>query len=344
MKKAGIIKDKTFLLHRPDQTHAENPERLIAINQMLESEDLLKDLNLLNPRYASFEDIELIHAPHYIKKIEETSRSEFSQLDGDTYACRDTHKCALLAAGSVIELVEKTNMGEISSGFAFVRPPGHHAEKDRAMGFCIFNNIAIAAKYALKKLGLKKIAIVDFDIHHGNGTQNSFYDSDEVLFISSHQYPHYPGTGSLLESGSGRGEGYTVNIPVPVGFSDAEYFKIYAEVVSPIIEEYNPDMILSSAGFDIFQGDPLGGIQITGEGFSAIGNNLRSTADKVCEGKIVYTLEGGYSHRGLQEGVLRIMRSLMESSSTTVIKNEVSEIGSSVIEKIRSHHRNYWNI
>jgi len=346
MKKPGIIKDRTFLLHSPDHPHVENPERLIAINQMLEGEKLLNELTVLTPRFATNDEIELIHPPIYVKEIEETSQNESSQLDGDTYTSRETFKSALLAAGSTIECVEKTFRGEVPSSFAFIRPPGHHAEKDRAMGFCIFNNIAIGAQYALKKLGLNKIAIVDFDLHHGNGTQNAFYKTDEVLFISSHQFPHYPGTGSMKELGSGKGEGYTINIPLPVGFGDTEYSTIYWEIINPVLKEYNPDLILISAGFDTYISDPLSGMEITGEGFYDIVSAIRDASQKCCDGKMIFALEGGYSPIGLKEGCFNVLKCMLghKHEPKESIKSKLSENFTSTVENIKSNIKNYWNI
>ncbi len=343
--KTGIIRDKTFLLHTSRGPHTENPERLIAINQMLESEKSLNNIINLSPRHASLEELEFIHTQNYIKEIEETELNEYSQLDGDTYACRDTFKSSILAAGSVIECVEKTYRGEINSAFAFVRPPGHHAEKDRAMGFCIFNNVAIAARYALKKLGCTKVAIVDFDLHHGNGTQNSFYNSNEVLYISSHQFPHYPGTGSMEELGVEKGLGYTVNIPLPVGFGDTEFTQIYWKIINPLLIEFNPDMILVSAGFDIYLSDPLGGMDVTGEGFYNITKALNNAAKKTCNGNIVFVLEGGYSPIGLKDGAFNVLRALTETSNcVNPIDDNIPGPSRSFIEKIKGNIRSYWNL
>ena len=249
MQKVGIVKDNIFLNHCAPYEHPENPERLLAIHQMLSYDKNLKDLIPIQLKKASKEEIELVHTPSYVDLIEDTSKRDFSVLDGDTYASKATFETALLAAGSTVSVVEKVFKGELNSAFSFVRPPGHHSEKDKAMGFCIFNNIAIAAKYALQNLGAKKIAIIDFDLHHGNGTQNAFYDTDQVLYISIHQFPYYPGTGSIAEIGIDKGEGFNINIPFPAGYGDPEYMKVTREIIKPVVLKYKPDILLLSAGF-----------------------------------------------------------------------------------------------
>ena len=345
MQKVAIVRDKAFLLHAPTSAHPENPDRLTAINRMLDENFARGELSFIPPKAASFQDIELIHTPAYIKKIEDTAMSNFTPLDADTYASKATFDCALLAAGSLIDCTKKILMGEISSSFAFIRPPGHHAEKDRSMGYCIFNNVAIAAAYALKKLGLKRVAIVDFDVHHGNGTQNAFFETNEVLYISTHQYPHYPGTGSIKEIGRGKGEGFNINLPLPVGLKDADYTIIFAEIIAPVLIEYKPDLLLVSAGFDIYSGDPLGGMQITSEGFENMGYILKDCAAKTCNGRIIYSLEGGYSAQGLQEGTKSIIKTLLSEKAKLPEADNVSgEPAKTAIDMIKGSVSSYWNV
>jgi acetoin utilization deacetylase AcuC-like enzyme len=343
MKRVGIVRDDIFLHHHAEFDHPENPLRLMAIYQAIDSGPLKDKLINVPARKATVEEIELIHSADYIKSVEETAKVPFSQLDPDTYACAHTYDAALLAAGGAIEIVEQVLSKKLDSGFAFVRPPGHHSEKTRAMGFCIFNNIAIAAKYALEKDKLKRIAIIDFDLHHGNGTQNSFYETDELLFISIHQYPYYPGSGSAGEIGNGAGEGYTINIPVPASYGDIEYAKIFQDLIIPVLEKYKPQLILSSAGFDIYKDDPLGGMQISKEGIKMIGSFLRKAADKTCKGKLVYFLEGGYSSAGLAEGSSAILETLLDDDVVINLNQEKLKITTpQIIAELRQYLGKFW--
>jgi acetoin utilization deacetylase AcuC-like enzyme len=228
-------------------------------------------------------------------------------LDPDTSTSAHSYEVALLAAGGVLKAIELILKSEVQNGFAFVRPPGHHAEASRAMGFCLFNNVAIGAEYLLKKCGQKQVLILDWDLHHGNGTQNSFYARNDVLYFSTHQFPHYPGTGHWSETGEGEGEGFTINIPLSPGKRDGEYLYIFDKILNPIADKFQPDFILVSAGFDIYEGDPLGGMQITSEGFGALAHNLLGLADKHCNERILFVLEGGYNLKGLSEGSKEVL-------------------------------------
>ncbi len=225
--------------------------------------------------------------------------------------------------------------------FAFVRPPGHHAEPDRGMGFCLFNNIAIAARYAREKFGLQRVLIMDWDLHHGNGTQHAFYGDPGVLFFSSHQFPYYPGSGNFQETGTGAGEGFTVNAPFPVGFGDAEYLSVYDAVLTPVALEYNPELVLVSAGFDPYFRDPLGGMRVTGEGFGALAGIAREIAGRCCNGKVLITLEGGYNPDGLREGVRSVLQALQGKAAPRPPQAPPAP-AEAVINRIKSVHRNYW--
>jgi len=227
-----------------------------------------------------------------------------------------------------------------NSIFAFVRPPGHHAESGRGMGFCIFNNVAIAAEYAVEKYGVKRVLIVDWDLHHGNGTQHAFYDRPDILFFSSHQFPHYPGTGDFDEVGRGKGEGYTVNAPFSHGFGDKEYLSVYDRILRPVALEYKPELVLVSAGFDPYVKDPLGGIMLTAEGFGAIASIVRDIAERTCKGKVLLTLEGGYSPEGLHEGVRAVLNAFIEAPKS--VQTQAAPAAENVIKTIISHHKKYW--
>ncbi len=259
---------------------------------------------------ASRELIALNHSPLLIARVAETAGKTFDFLDPDTRTSPDSYAAACMAVGALIKGVDLLQSGEIDNGFALVRPPGHHAEYNHAMGFCLFNNVAIAAHYATQILCLEKVMIVDWDVHHGNGTQHSFYGSEKVLYLSTHQYPYYPGTGSLQETGKGKGEGFTINIPLPGNQGDRDFATIFDDIVVPIGREYRPQLILVSAGFDIYRGDPLGAMEVTAQGFAYLTRALVSLAEEVCDGRLLVTLEGGYNLNGQRDGILAVLGQL----------------------------------
>jgi acetoin utilization deacetylase AcuC-like enzyme len=246
MPSLAIIKDDRYLEHNPGEGHPESPNRLRVIYDLIDKE--FADLPIIPPRLATESELALIHDPFYIQTVAKTEGKVRSQLDSDTGLSARSYEIARLAAGGLLEavdslLIPNPELNSPNSVFAFVRPPGHHAERNRGMGFCLFNNIAIAAEYAKNNYGLKKVLIVDWDLHHGNGTQRVFYHDPGVLFFSSHQYPYYPGSGNFDEVGSGQGEGFTVNAPFPPGFGDAEYCHVYDTVLKPIALEYRPELV-----------------------------------------------------------------------------------------------------
>lgn len=311
--KVGIVKDEIFLKHEPPYSHPENPQRLKEIYKMLpDQED--ESMLFVTPREAKDEIIALNHDPSYIEFLRETEKNPYTYLDPDTYACPYSFKAAKMAVGGLLDLVDLSMEGKIKGGFALIRPPGHHAERSKAMGFCLFNNVACGAWYLLKRYNLKRVLIVDFDLHHGNGTQRSFYESKEVLYFSIHQYPYYPGTGDLKEIGKGDGEGYTVNVPLPPGMEDGDYIFVFKEILLPLSEEFRPEFILVSAGFDAHRDDPLGGMRLTEKGYGKISRILLEIAEKCCPSKILFSLEGGYNIKALSESV-RVVLSEMKKES-----------------------------
>lgn len=342
MPRLALIKDERYKDHDPGEGHPENAGRLAVIHGLIEEE--FSSVPLLTPRIATTDELALVHDPLYIRQVAATEGIRSSRLDLDTGLSARSYETARLAAGGLLQAVDAVldpKASGPSSAFAFVRPPGHHAEGDRGMGFCLFNNVAIAAEYARRRHGLQRVLIIDWDLHHGNGTQRSFYQDPGVLYFSSHQYPHYPGSGNFDQVGSGNGAGYTVNAPFPAGFGDAEYAAVYEGILRPLALEYRPELVLVSAGFDPYIKDPLGGMELTGPGFGTIASIVRAIADEACGGRVVLTLEGGYHPEGLREGVRAVIRTFLQPVVRPV------EIPSShgagrVIDIIRSHHRPFW--
>jgi acetoin utilization deacetylase AcuC-like enzyme len=315
MNRTGIVKDERYLEHVMDPGHPESPERLRAIYQMLEEEEMKGHFEAVKPRSATREELEMIHSSRYIDLIASTAGKPYFRLDGDTSTCAKSYETALLAAGGFLVLIRAVMEGKLNNGFAFVRPPGHHAERDRAMGFCLFNNIAIGARYAIRNFPLQRILIVDWDVHHGNGTQNSFYEDPQVLYFSTHRYGFfYPGTGAATEVGKGKGEGFTVNVPLSTRCDDADYGNIFQKILKPIALEYQPQLILVSAGFDIHYDDPLGGMEVTEKGFARMTQILMEIAGATAQGKLAITLEGGYDVAGQRRSVKAILKELAQIS------------------------------
>ncbi len=344
MSSLALIKDDRYLEHNPGFGHPESPERLRVINELIDRE--FGSLLLIPPRLATESELALIHDPFYIQTVANTAGRNHSQLDPDTGLSARSYEIACLAAGGLLNGVDallnpQSAIRNPKSIFAFVRPPGHHAESDRGMGFCLFNNVAIAAEYAKDKYGLKKILIVDWDLHHGNGTQRTFYDDPEVLYFSSHQYPHYPGTGSFEQAGNGKGEGFTLNAPFPAGFGDAEYLSVYDRIIKPVALEYQPELVLVSAGFDPYIKDPLGEMKVTGVGFAALAALVRDIAEQTCQGRVLLTLEGGYSPEGLRDGTRAVLQTL-QGRHAPALTNAPSPAVDEVVARIISVHNKYW--
>ncbi len=252
----GFIYDDIFLRHTPPNWHPERPERLRAILNTIEKRGLKDKIVWLKPEKATIEDLKAVHTEEHINRILKNNKT---YIDPDTYISKDSPEAALYASGAVIKGIDEVISQRVKYIFACVRPPGHHATEERAMGFCLFNNIAVGARYAIKK-GIRKILIVDFDVHHGNGTQDIFYEDPDIFFFSTHEYPHYPGTGRSEEIGTGKGKGFTRNIPMRSGAGDAEYIHVYNSILPEIVNSFRPEIMLVSAGYDIHIDDPLSSI------------------------------------------------------------------------------------
>lgn len=293
----GLIYHDLFLAHDTAPNHPERPDRLGAIINELDVRHILNDLKRITPSPATPDQVALIHTTKYIQHIQEACANSLPYMDyPDTHICVESYDAALVAAGGLIEACDKVMANTITNAFCAVRPPGHHAESSHAMGFCLFNSIAIAAQHLITSHSLQRIAIVDFDVHHGNGTQHAFESRNDVLFISLHEHPRFlfPGTGYEHETGSGQGAGYTLNISMLPGTTDDSYDKAFTQSVLPKLNDYQPQFILISAGFDALAQDSIAHIDLTPDAFSLMTQRLIDVANTHCHGRIVSTLEGGY--------------------------------------------------
>jgi acetoin utilization deacetylase AcuC-like enzyme len=300
--RVGYVYDPVYLEHDTGK-HPESASRLVAIMHHLERTDNWQKLISIKPRVATIEEVSLVHTKHYISEVMALANKGGGQLDPDTVVSPDSYKVALYAAGGTIQATDAVMDGSINSGFALVRPPGHHATTGRGMGFCLFNNVAVAVAYVLHKYNLERVVIVDFDVHHGNGTQDVFYINPGVLYISTHQSPYYPGTGRVDEIGYGEAKGTTVNIPLPIGCGDEEYNKVFEQIIVPLIRRFKPKFIIVSAGYDGHWSDGLAGMNLTIAGFAQITGIIKRLADELCDGRLVLSLEGGYNLTALSASV-----------------------------------------
>ncbi len=316
-KNTGIVKDRRYLRHGSEFTHPETPQRLVSIYEMLDNPDMAWKFTGIDARHATREELERVHRSSYIDFIAQTAGKAMTMLDPDTVATAETYDTARLAAGGVMNAIDSVVSGETDNAFALVRPPGHHAQAAEAAGFCIFNNIAIGARHALARWGMERILIVDWDLHHGNGTAETFYEDRKVLYFSTHQSPGYPGTGGMEETGSGPGLGYTINVPLRPGADDAFYARVFREILCPVARMFRPEVILVSAGFDIYIGDPLGEMKVTPEGFACLTRILLNLADECCNGRLVLVLEGGYNILGLTRSVRAVLLELLGETRVT---------------------------
>jgi len=300
----GLLWHELFLKHLAGYSHVESPQRVEAILKRIKNNRVAASISFIEAEPAKIEWLERVHDRDYIKGILALDIDEAVILDwGDTVATKASPSAALHAAGAGVQAAHLVLEGKITSAFCCVRPPGHHAERDRAMGFCIFNNIAVTAAHLVEAEGLVRVAIVDWDVHHGNGTERMFIEDDRVLYISLHQYPHYPGTGHANTTGSGKGQGYTINLPMGAGAGDREYLAAFRERIIPALDAFKPEFILISAGFDGHEDDPLSGTVLTTSAFRAMTVLLKESAEKHCRGSIVSLLEGGYDIQALADSV-----------------------------------------
>jgi acetoin utilization deacetylase AcuC-like enzyme len=306
----GYVLDEVFVHHRAPHGHPERPARAVAVRDALTTAGLQARGTLIAPRVATDEELARVHRGAYLDHLTRTVPGQSGWLDADTYFSPGTWDAALAAAGGVADLALRVLSGELARGLAVVRPPGHHATADKAMGFCLVNNIAVAAA-AARAAGAARVAIVDWDVHHGNGTQDIFWDDPSVLYASCHQYPYYPGTGAPDEIGGVHARGATINVGLPAGGGDAEYAAAFDDVIVPALRRFKPDLVLVSAGFDPFEDDPLAGMRVTHRGFGAMAMRLRAAADALCNGRLVVAMEGGYDLRGLAGGMTATLEAML---------------------------------
>jgi acetoin utilization deacetylase AcuC-like enzyme len=357
--------DSVYLDHAVPPDHPERPDRIRAL---LKSEALFDPdgvVRMSAGRKATREELLLVHTPAHIDRIAATAGKPHGLLESDTTTSERSYETALLAAGGVLDVVDAVMRGDVGRGLALVRPPGHHAENERAMGFCLFNNVAVAARYLIEKHGLERVLVVDWDVHHGNGTQQIFYDDERVLFASLPQFPLYPGTGAADETGAGDGRGYTVNVPIPPGGGDEEYLAALREVVAPIADQFEPQFVLISAGFDAHRDDPLAALLVTESGYAAMAALLLDVAARHADGRAVGVLEGGYNLGALARSVEAVVRVMCDYGSDAGgggvgrvgSVDEVDEVGGfdrdgraghgaslDVVSPVREIQSKFWNV
>jgi acetoin utilization deacetylase AcuC-like enzyme len=341
MARVALYDCPEFRQHDSGPGHPERPERLDAIRDGLRAAGLEARLRVLAPRRATVEELQRVHATEHVERILAT-RGRTARFDADTQAGPRSCDAALLAAGAVVEAVERVLGGELDGAFCLSRPPGHHAERERAMGFCLFNNVAVAAAHALAR-GLARVLIVDFDVHHGNGTQAMFYSDPRVLYVSSHAYPFYPGSGAASEVGEGQGRGFTLNLPLPHGMGDAEYSALYRAIVLPVARAFDPELVLVSAGFDAYDGDPLAGMRVTDRGYAHLASICVEAARGSARGRVVAALEGGYSFEGLAAGSGALVRALLDGAAAAP-EGDVPARLAPLVGAFRRSFAPYWPI
>ena len=315
MRRTGYVYAQRYLLHDPCSWHPERPDRLRAIHSALEDDGVLELVERIRPDYAPLEWVERLHDPHYVRRFKEACEKGKHIFEvPDCGICKESYQIALLAVGGILAAVDAVMSGQVANAFCAVRPPGHHAERDRALGFCFFNNVAIGAVYALEKYGLERVAIIDWDVHHGNGTQHLFEHDPKVFYVSLHEDPQYcyPGTGYRREEGKGEGQGFTLNVPFPPQSDDSDYLQALKGEVLPRLRRFAPQFVFISAGFDAHINDPLAHMHLTRAGYREMAQLILDLAQETAEGRLVTVLEGGYNLQVLEECVEDHIRLLLD--------------------------------
>jgi acetoin utilization deacetylase AcuC-like enzyme len=344
-KRTGIVKDDKYLTHCAGEGHPECPERLHAIYSMLEEPDMSGRFHDIPARSATPQELLPVHSAQYVEELKATEGIPYTSFDSETGTCALSHEAALLAAGGLCRAVAAVCSGGVHNAFALIRPPGHHAEESCAKGFCLYNNIAIAAKFAQNQCGLKRVLIVDWDLHHGNGTQHCFEEDPTVLYFSVHQRHTYPGTGKFREAGKGTGKGFTLNLPLPPGCGDGDYLLLFEKILKPIAFEFAPQLVLVSAGFDIHAADSMGAMAVSPEGFAGLTQSVMEIAETNCDGRLVLSLEGGYDLAALRDSVKAVLLELTGLTTTDTAKLLISADRRKmdrVLRKAWRIHRKHW--
>jgi acetoin utilization deacetylase AcuC-like enzyme len=340
-----LIHSDRFAEHQTPPGHPERPERAEVMDAVA-ARWRERGTEIIAPREATIEQLARVHDRDHIRRMSETT-IKAAQLDPDTYTSPESYAVALLAAGAAIDAVERVMGDAHKAAVALVRPPGHHAERDRAMGFCLFNNVAVAAAHA-RAQGAAKVAIVDYDVHHGNGTQHIFETDPHVLYISTHQFPYYPGTGAADEIGREAGKGFTVNVPLEAGAVDEDFQVAFSTVVLPVLRQFEPDLIIVSAGVDAHEHDPLGGMRLSTAAFAAMTRELRAVAEECCRGRILSVIEGGYDLEALSASLDAIIEAhaIPASASPVVwpVSGVASDRGARAVQTVREALRSHWTI
>ncbi len=341
-----VYHDSRCLAHENGPGHPERPERMTAILDRVTTRDYGVPLRVASAVPAARDDLALVHTSAYLDELERSTRRPYTVFDADTAANEHSYLAARVAAGGVIAAVRAALSGEHEYSFVAMRPPGHHAEADCAMGFCLVNHAAVAAARAIAS-GVERVAIVDWDVHHGNGTHHIFADRSDVLYASLHQSPHYPGTGRSTEIGTGPGAGYTVNVPLPAGCGEAEYLRALDELVLPVLDQFRPELVIVSVGFDVHERDPLAGMLLTSSSFSLITRRLRDLADAHAGGRIVHVLEGGYDLRALADGVDAVLTTLANGAAEQPrpgTGGTAERLAATAIGRTREALASYWKL
>lgn len=341
-KQPGILFDRRYYDHSIPQQSLENAGRVRSLYHTLESPKYAREVQTYLPREATTADVEAVHSSFYLEQLREhVNHDNPYSYDRDTYLMEQSLYTAALAAGGCLELADRIMAGDIDYGFAMVRPPGHHAESGRGMGFCVLNNVAITADYLRRTYGLQRILVIDFDVHHGNGTQSIFYETDQVFFVSIHQETLFPFSGAAREIGSGRGLGYTINLPVHQQFADLEYGFLLGKVLGGVVEQYLPQIILVSAGYDGHCDDSISRVLLTTNWFETITELLKYLAHEACDDRLLFVLEGGYNPVALEESVLATVDSLLRPAGKRpgVV---FAERAARIFDKHPLHH--FWTI
>ncbi|MGQ9475687.1 MAG: histone deacetylase family protein [Actinomycetota bacterium] len=350
MDRTAVFYDPLYLEHDTGLGHPERAERLEKALEMLERTGLAEKVRLLSPRDATVEEIELVHPRAYIESVKRVADSGGGWLDPDTHVGTRSYQAALRSAGAALEGLERIFEGEIDNAFCLARPPGHHATATRGMGFCLFNNNAVAARFAMERFGISRVFILDWDAHHGNGIQDIFYRDDRVLYVSLHQYPHYPGSGSYRELGEGKGEGYTVNFPLPARTGEEVYLSAFEQVIIPLALRYQPELVLVSAGYDGHFSDPLCSMLLRSTSYAEMAARLKRLAAETCGGRLLVCLEGGYNLSAVARSIANTVAVLageelrVEDEELAGKELPTSERGMEVVELVQGALRPYWKI